>query len=114
LVTLFGSAPLRTYTKETVGAVLQLAETCMQIKSQGFATDDGEFREGLRCVAAPIRTARGLIIGSIGISAPVLRFPDERYQVAGEQVHGIAAEISAQIGFSSSGLVKSRQTSRTE
>jgi DNA-binding IclR family transcriptional regulator len=95
LRSLFGTAPLTTYTKHTVGTVTQLAQTCAQIKAQGYATDDGEFQEGVRCVAAPIRAHSGMIIGSIGISAPLLRFPKDRYAVCGEQVRETAQEISA-------------------
>src|SRR5260370_557218 len=65
LRSLFGGAALRTYTKQTVRTVSQLAETCTQIKAQGYASDDGEFQEGVRCVAAPIRAHGGMIVGSI-------------------------------------------------
>jgi IclR family acetate operon transcriptional repressor len=95
LRSLFGSAPLKSYTKQTVRTVSRLAETCAQIRAQGFASDDGEFQEGVRCVAAPIRAHSGMVIGSIGISAPVLRFPKERYLACGEQVREVADEISA-------------------
>ena len=98
LVTIFGAASLRTYTKQTIGTISQLARACVAIKAQGFATDDGEYQEGVRCVAAPIRGETGLIIGSIGISAPVLRFPKERYRVCGEQVSAVAGAISAKLG----------------
>jgi len=94
LRSLFGSS-LKSYTKQTVRTVAQLADTCAQIRAQGFASDDGEFQEGVRCVAAPIRAQSGMVIGSIGISAPLLRFPKERYLACGEQVREVADEISA-------------------
>jgi DNA-binding IclR family transcriptional regulator len=97
LQSLFGTGPLRAYTKRTIGTVPQLAKVCTQIKAQGFATDDGEFQEGIRCVAAPIRAESGLVIGSIGISAPLQRFPEDRYRVCGGQVRAIAKEISAKL-----------------
>jgi len=97
LQSLFGAGPLRAYTKRTIGGVPQLAKVCTQIKAQGFATDDGEFQEGIRCVAAPIRAESGMVIGSIGVSAPLQRFPEERYRVCGGQVRAIAKEISAKL-----------------
>jgi IclR family acetate operon transcriptional repressor len=78
-------------------ALTELAEACAAIEHQGYATDEAKFREGLRCVAAPTRAQRGLIIGSIGISAPAERFPVERISECGEQVRAIAAEISARL-----------------
>jgi len=98
LQTLFGAAPLRPYTKRTVITLPALAKVCTQIKAQGYACDDGEFQEGIRCVAAPIRAESGMIVGSIGISAPAPRLPDERYKVYGAQVRTIADEISARLG----------------
>ena len=95
---IFGSGPLPIHTKQTIGTLAELAEACATIEQQGYATDEAEFREGLRCVAAPIRTQRGLIIGSIGISAPAERFPAEKIPGCGQQVGAIAAEISARLG----------------
>jgi DNA-binding IclR family transcriptional regulator len=97
LQSLFGTGPLVAHTNSTIGTVTQLAKVCKQIKAQGFATDDAEFQEGIRCVAAPIRAATGMIIGSIGISAASQRFPEERYAKCGAQVRAIAQEISAKL-----------------
>jgi len=95
LRSIFGRAPLQNHTKQTTRSVAQLAETCVQIKAQGYACDDGEYQEGVRCVAAPIRAHGGMIIGSIGISAPLQRFPKDRYRACGDEVCAAAAEISA-------------------
>jgi IclR family transcriptional regulator, acetate operon repressor len=94
LRSLFGSAPLKAYTKQTVVSVERLVKTCTQIKIQGFVTDEEEYQEGLRCIAAPIRDHDGVIIGSMGISAPAVRFPMERYAACIEQVIGAAQGIN--------------------
>src|SRR5437016_8784584 len=94
---IFGSGPLAIHTKRTIGTLSDLAAACAEIQQQGYATDEAEFREGLRCVAAPIRAQRGMIVGSIGISAPAERFPVGRYPECGEQVRAIADEISARL-----------------
>jgi len=98
LDTLLGSAPLHSYTKRTATDVAELARVCSRIARRGFASDDGEFVEGLRCVAAPIRDQDGGVIASIGISAPQSRFPKSLYAVRGQQVADIARAISASIG----------------
>jgi len=95
LKTIFGSAQLRNYTKQTTRTLAQLADTCAQIRARGYATDDGEFQQGVRCSAAPIRAHDGMVIGSIEISAPLLRFPKERYRTIGLQVKEAADQISA-------------------
>jgi DNA-binding IclR family transcriptional regulator len=94
LKAIFGSDKLPSYTKETVTTLDQLAKICAQIKVQGFATDDGEYRDGIHCVAAPIRSEGGVIIGSIGISAPLQRFTKERHRVFAGQVSAVAQQIT--------------------
>lgn len=93
LESLLGAGPLRAYTSQTIVSVEALAGECAGIASRGFARDAGEFQDGLRCVAAPIRDRDGAIIGSIGISAPANRLPEERYDVCGLQVLGVTRVI---------------------
>ena len=57
--------------KRTLASVAELAKVCAETRAHGFATDDEEYLEGVRCVAAPIRAEDGQIIGAIGISAPL-------------------------------------------
>jgi IclR family acetate operon transcriptional repressor len=90
----FGTEAFHAYTERTITSIEQLAQECAQIKAQGFATDDAEFNEGIRCVAAPIRDRDGRIVASIGISAPTNRFPKERIPDYGGKVLEIAKEIS--------------------
>lgn len=94
LEAVFGKAPLQSYTKRTVKSLKQLAKICEETKAQGFATDDEEYIDGVRCVAAPIRAEDGQVIGAIGISAPLTRFPKERYEVCSNQVKRYADQIS--------------------
>jgi IclR family acetate operon transcriptional repressor len=91
---LFGPKPLESYTSRTITSVSELARTCEQIRSRGYATDESEFLEGVRCLAAPIRDRDGAVIASIGISAPLTRFPSERSTEYARRV----AETAKQIG----------------
>lgn len=95
LTATFGTGPLRAYTNHTITSIEELARTCAQIKAQGYATDDAEFIEGIRCVAAPIRTDEGVIVGSIGISAPTSRFSNDIYRTGSEQVLATAMQIQS-------------------
>jgi len=90
---LLGLGPLEARTDRTIVALKDLAAVCEQVRTKGFATDDEEFLSGIRCVAAPVRDGDGSVIGSIGISAPLTRFPVSRYKKCGEQVLKIALRI---------------------
>jgi IclR family transcriptional regulator, acetate operon repressor len=89
----FGTVPLEAHTSHTIVSLDRLAAECAEIKVKGYAVDDQEYVEGIRCVAAPIRT-KGAVVASIGISAPLTRFPQRRYHVCGEQVKVVVEEIT--------------------
>jgi len=97
LKTLLGLRPLHTYTRKTLTSVKDLSRVCAQIRRNGFAIDDAEYAEELRCVAAPIRSADGVIVGSIGISAPLNRLSKEQCRAYGEKVSKIARQIGAML-----------------
>src|ERR1700722_15700920 len=79
LTSQFGPGPLQRYTPSSISNIKALAIECLEIKKRGFATDEGEYNLGMRCVAAPIRMTDGSIVGSIGISAPESRFLKQHY-----------------------------------
>jgi IclR family transcriptional regulator, acetate operon repressor len=93
--TTFGPGPYQRYTPTTITTLKQLAKECARIQEIGYAVDKEEYVQGVRCLAAPIRDRDGSVIASVGISAPLARFPLERDATAGRQVCEVAAEISA-------------------
>ena len=61
-------------TPNTITDPQQLREELLQVREQAFAFDDEEFREGLRCLAIPLKGASGSIRGALSMSGPALRF----------------------------------------
>jgi len=94
---LLGNAPLRGYTRTTVKSVVGLARACAHVRVDGFALDDGEYIEEVRCVAAPIRDLQGDIVASVGISSPVTRLPTRAIGRAAAEVKKTADAISASL-----------------
>jgi IclR family acetate operon transcriptional repressor len=92
LRSLLGSGPLRKFTRNTKTTIKALAEDCATILEIGYAVDDSEHADELRCIAAPIRFNKQ-IVGSIGISAPAPRLPDNLYAEYGKEVCAIADKI---------------------
>lgn len=97
LKTLLGRTPLHAYSSTTTVSLQKLAKECAKIRAEGFAMDDGEYVEELRCVAAPVRDPHGHIVASVGISAPATRFPKQRSANAAALVVAAAKEISASL-----------------
>jgi DNA-binding IclR family transcriptional regulator len=95
LKALLGRGPFQRHTPTTITTIKQLARECANIKAIGYAVDQEELVAGVRCLAAPVRDADGMVIASVGISAPIARFPVERDAIMSRQVLSIAKEISA-------------------
>jgi IclR family transcriptional regulator, acetate operon repressor len=91
---LLGVAPLQAYTRTTVKSVTRLARMCAQVRVDGFAVDDGEYIQEVRCIAAPIRDPQGDIVASVGISAPVSRLNSRAMARAAAEVVKTARAIS--------------------
>jgi IclR family acetate operon transcriptional repressor len=72
-----------------------LAKACAAVRAEGCSIDDGEYLEDVRCVAAPIRDRGGLVIGSIGVSAPATRMSRGRDSVLAQHVRDTADHIHA-------------------
>lgn len=70
----FGERKLLTrYTKNTITHIGRLTDHLDEVRAQGFAIDDEEHYDGLRCVCVPVRIGGAAARHAIGISAPALR-----------------------------------------
>lgn len=100
LKAIFGAGPLQRYTKTTIGTLPALVKECVAIRQRGYALDEAEFMDGMRCVAAPIRLNDGMVVGSIGISAPASRFLKEHYPAHSKRVIQCATKIGELLSMS--------------
>jgi IclR family acetate operon transcriptional repressor len=98
LKALYGSTPLERYTARTTVSLPDLARACSQVRVDGFSSDNGEYLEDVRCVAAPVRDRGGLVIGSIGVSAPATRMSEGRDVALAQHVRDAADHINALLG----------------
>jgi IclR family KDG regulon transcriptional repressor len=74
---IYHSGPLKVYGKNTITRMDQLLKELEKIRRQGYAIDDEEYYEGVRCVAAPVR-AGGKIVAAISITGSIFTMTMER------------------------------------
>jgi len=101
LKALYGATPLERYTPRTCVSLPDLAKACSRVRAHGFSIDDREYLEDVSCVAAPIRDRGGVVIGSIGVSAPVTRMSESRRSVMAQHVCDTAHHMNALLEGSS-------------
>ncbi len=66
--------------------------------SRGWAIDDEERAEGMRCVGAPVFNEYGEVVGAISVSGPTVRITDERLGELGPMVKRAASDLTERIG----------------
>jgi IclR family acetate operon transcriptional repressor len=105
LRSIFGAQKLEKYTKTTIRSIPALVKECAAIRQRGYALDEGELMEGVRCVAAPIRLASGTVVGSVGISAPDSRFLNEHSAAHSARVIQCARKIGEMLSAGDDSMV---------
>jgi IclR family KDG regulon transcriptional repressor len=93
---------LKQFTNTTVTDVGALRKALTKIRTQGFATDKGEYTLGVRCFAVPIRDVTGTVIAAISTSIPAARVSGEIGKKALAGLSEAAERISAQLGYRAS------------
>lgn len=73
--------PLDAYTAKSITRKAALEAEIVATRKRGYAVDDEEFTQGIRCVAVPIFDPAGKMVAAIGVSGPTARISD--IQLAG-------------------------------
>ena len=94
---------LRRYAPRTICDPVRLRDELGRIRDQGYAVDDEEYEEGLRCIGAPIVGHTGSVVAAIGIGGPVTRVTPERVDDLAALVMNAAANLSRRMGAEQSG-----------
>jgi IclR family acetate operon transcriptional repressor len=67
-------------------------------RARGYAVDDEEKNDGMRCVAAPIFNAHAEPVAGLSVSAPAFRLPLSDTDRIGARVRAAADEVTAATG----------------
>jgi len=95
---LIGRLRLKPHTPRTITSPAALALQVEEIRARGYAIDDEEIEEGLRCVAAPIRDHSGAVIAAVSISGPTTRVSEAGLGELAVAVQDCARTISRELG----------------
>jgi DNA-binding IclR family transcriptional regulator len=90
---------LEGFTRNTITSPALFVHEIEKVRRTGYAIDDEEREEGLRCVGAPVRSSSGEIIASVSIAGPVFRITRDRIEPVAHAVVRAADSISAAIGY---------------
>ncbi|MDP3962217.1 MAG: IclR family transcriptional regulator [Pseudorhodobacter sp.] len=95
---LFKDGDLESFTRQTIVTRQAIGAELARIRQQGFAFDNEEKAEGMRCIAAPIVNFHGEAIAGISISGPSHRLTMAKVEAIGSLVRAAAEEVSRSLG----------------
>ena len=90
---IYKDRPLKVYGKNTITSMPRLLGELENIRKQGYALDNEEYYEGVRCVAAPIRF-RGEIMSGISITGSIFTMTMEQIN---QELIGMVKETAERI-----------------
>lgn len=90
---------LKKYTENTIIDKEGLEKEFLKIRKQGYAVDNMEHEEGVRCVAGPIRDHTGEVIASMSISGPAFRINENNMPNIAKKVKECCDCISEEMGY---------------
>ena len=110
---LIARLPFVRKTRRTIVKPSAFKMELMRVREMGYAVDDEEFEEGLRCVGAPVFDHRGHVVASISTAAPVFRLRKDRLNEVARLVIAAARGLSEDLGYQISGEPKRDATARS-
>lgn len=90
---------LKQRTPRTVTDPVQIRRRLERIAVQGYAVEDEESEVGMRCVAAPVRSADGDVVAAVGVAGPSQRLSRTAITSYASRVISTADTISQRLGY---------------
>jgi DNA-binding IclR family transcriptional regulator len=97
---ILGAIDLPRFTPNTLADPDALRHDLSAVRSRGYAIDDEESVEGLRCVGVAIADHAGIMRYALSVSGPKSRMSYARLQEIGERLVEASAHLSRELGFS--------------
>jgi len=90
---------LEKYTKYTITDPDKLQSELERIREQGYAIDEQEYVESLKCVAVPIYNSKGEITSALSIAGSALKIRGKALEMRKQRLLYASHEISKLLGY---------------
>jgi len=90
---------LKSVTANTITTAGALKAELQKVRARGYAIDDEEKEEGLRCIGAAVRSHSGKLAAAMSVSGPAFRMTKERVPEIGRALVEAAGKLSAELGY---------------
>jgi DNA-binding IclR family transcriptional regulator len=90
---------LKSVTANTITSLHELKAELAAIRERGYAVDNEEIEEGVRCVGCVVRNFSGEPVAAISVSGPAFRVTRDKVKSLSHPVIAAAKALSAELGF---------------
>lgn len=90
---------LEKYTSNTITDPDELIKHLETVRTRGFAVDDEENEEGIRCIGAPIFDYSGKVVGALSISGSTVTVTQDKIDFFAKKALECARKISRHMGW---------------
>lgn len=87
------------FTHRTISNAEQLRAEIEKTRRRGYAVDDEELEEGLRCIAVPVLDAQRLPVAAVSVSGPSFRVTAQKLPSIANHLLQCVRGISLDMGF---------------
>ena len=99
---------LKRVTPNTITSIQALRAELRAVRMRGYAIDDEEKEEGLRCVGAAVHDHSGRAIAAISVSGPAFRMNCSKIAQIAKAVVSAAQSISRELGYAPESFARAR------
>lgn len=92
----------KVYTENTLKTELHLEEELEEIRKRGYAVDEEENEQGIRCVGVPVLDYTGEVAAAISVSGPTVRIIKEKVPHIAATLMQASQELSRSMGWQGS------------
>jgi DNA-binding IclR family transcriptional regulator len=87
------------YTEHTITSREALKKEIALVRKNGYALDNEECEEGVRCIAVPVKNFQGEVVAGISISAPVTRLDKQKQSEIISFLKDLSLKASREMGW---------------
>jgi DNA-binding IclR family transcriptional regulator len=89
---------LRKVASKTITDPVQMRAEIQKIRTQGYAFDDQEFHDDMRCLAVPVYEKGGIVQAGISLSGPSSRFTMAKLKELNIEAEKVSRALSKKFG----------------
>jgi DNA-binding IclR family transcriptional regulator len=90
---------LPRFTSQTITSLDALRQELALVRDRGYALDNEECEEGVRCIAVPVLDYQNCVMAAISVSAPVTRMGEERCAEIIACLKDLGLQASRELGW---------------